>query len=162
MVYKALWGPSVRLHTSSISTALSARDAWVTHFSTTLLNGTGRVKTHLVRKKRILWLKLWRNERETGKRIRTKPWVCSHLNLPCKLVLAESQNVASDLSHYLALILSSAVLQNMLDDIVAILVLNKPNHKDTLTKMWGRQLVLLTSHQTRSQLQKSGLRKSLF
>lgn len=49
-------------------------------------------------------------------------------------MLAESQHVASDLSHYLALILSSAVLQNVLDDIVAILVLNKSNHKDTLTK----------------------------
>lgn len=50
--------------------------------------------------------------------------------LPRKLVLAETQYIASDFSHYLALIFSPAVLQNVLDDIVAILVLNKTNHTD--------------------------------
>lgn len=49
-------------------------------------------------------------------------------------MLAESQNIASDLSHDFTLILSSAVLQNVLDHVVAILVLNKTNHRDTLTK----------------------------
>lgn len=53
--------------------------------------------------------------------------------LPGKLVLAESQYIASDLSNYLALVLSSAMLQNMLDHVVAILVLNKTNHTDTFT-----------------------------
>jgi hypothetical protein len=38
MVYKALWGPSFMVHTSSMSTARSVREAWVTHFSTTLLS----------------------------------------------------------------------------------------------------------------------------
>ena len=51
--------------------------------------------------------------------------------LPGKLVLAESQYVASDLRHYLALILGSAVLQNVLDHIVAILVLNKTETAQT-------------------------------
>lgn len=37
MVYKALWGPSFIVHTSSISMARSVREACVTHFSTTLL-----------------------------------------------------------------------------------------------------------------------------
>lgn len=49
-------------------------------------------------------------------------------------MLAESQYIASDLSHYLALILSSAMFQNVLDYIVAILVLNKTKHTDTLAK----------------------------
>lgn len=61
-------------------------------------------------------------------------FVCLCWVLPSKLVLAESQYIASDLRHYLALILSSAVFQNVLDYIVAILVLNKTNHTDTLTK----------------------------
>lgn len=73
--------------------------------------------------------KFSRNERkafsiEKGK-IRLRPYVCLLWNLPGKLVLAESQHIASNLRHNLALILSSAMLQNVLDDIVAILVLNK-------------------------------------
>lgn len=48
-----------------------------------------------------------------------------HGALPGELVLTKSQYIASDLSHYLALVLSSAMLQNVLDHIVAILVLNK-------------------------------------
>lgn len=56
---------------------------------------------------------------------------CLHQHLPRKLVLAKTQYIASDFSHYLALIFSSAVLQNVLDDIVAILVLNKRNHTDS-------------------------------
>lgn len=51
--------------------------------------------------------------------------VCLYWVLPGKLVLAEAQHIASDLSHYLALVLSSAMFQNVLDHIVAILVLNK-------------------------------------
>lgn len=46
-------------------------------------------------------------------------------------MLAKTQYIASDFSHYLALIFSSAVLQNVLDDIVAILVLNITNHTDS-------------------------------
>lgn len=49
--------------------------------------------------------------------------------LPGKLVLAESQYIASDLSHDFTLILGSAVLQNVLDHVVAILVLNKTNRR---------------------------------
>lgn len=65
-----------------------------------------------------------------------KPCVhaCLYWFLPGKLVLAESQYIAPDLSHYLALILSSAMFQNVLDYIVAILVLNKTKHTDTLAK----------------------------
>lgn len=157
MVYKALWGPSVRLHTSSISIARSARDAWVTHFSTTLLDQKKRKwgewwwRGLLKKQKAGSFLRLCRNEKKK------KFWkTCLCWILPGKLVLAEPQYVASNLSHYLALILSSAMLQNVLDHIVAILVLNTINHTDTLNKTWGHQLVALTSDQTISQLQKSG------
>lgn len=57
--------------------------------------------------------------------------VCARVRwcLPGKLVLAESQYIASDLSHNFTLILGSAMLQNVLDHVVAILVLNKTNRR---------------------------------
>lgn len=69
-------------------------------------------------------------------------------NLPCKLVLAESQDVASYFSHDLALILGPAVLQNVLDDVVPILVLNQTKPHILSTKMRGGQLGDPTSHRT--------------
>lgn len=56
--------------------------------------------------------------------------VYSNRYLPCKLVLTKNQYISSDFSHYFALILSSAMFQNMLDDIVSILVLHETNHTD--------------------------------
>lgn len=49
--------------------------------------------------------------------------------LPGKLVLAQSQYVASYFSHDFALILGPAVLQHVLDYVVSILVLNQTNRK---------------------------------
>lgn len=72
-------------------------------------------------------------QKETGfkDKIKTMRW---SWNLPGKLVLAQSQYIASNFRHYLALIFSSAVLQNVLDHIVAVLVLNKTHHTDTFTE----------------------------
>lgn len=53
---------------------------------------------------------------------------CRNYSLPCKLVLAEPQNIASYLCHYFTLVLRSPVLQDVLDHVVSILVLNKTNH----------------------------------
>lgn len=63
-----------------------------------------------------------------------KVWwrVCRNFSLPCKLVLAEPQNIASYLCHYFTLILSSAVFQDVLDHVVSILVLNQTNHRNLI------------------------------
>lgn len=44
-------------------------------------------------------------------------------NLPCKFVLTEDQDLSTNLSDYLAFVFWSAVLQNMLNDVVTILIL---------------------------------------
>lgn len=44
-------------------------------------------------------------------------------SLPCKFVLAEDKNFSANLSNNLALIFWSAVLQNMLNDVVTVLIL---------------------------------------
>lgn len=46
-------------------------------------------------------------------------------SLPCKFVLAEDQNFSANLGDYLALILRPAVLQNMLNHVVAVLILRE-------------------------------------
>lgn len=43
--------------------------------------------------------------------------------LPCKFVLAQEEHFSTDLCHNLALIFGSAVLQDVLDDVVAVLIL---------------------------------------
>lgn len=67
-------------------------------------------------------------KKKTAQRLR-ESCACLSWNLPRKLVLAEAQDVASDLGHDLALILGSAVLQDVLDDIVAVLVLSETNQR---------------------------------
>ncbi len=47
----------------------------------------------------------------------------SQINWPCKFMLTQSQNLPSDLRHYLALVFWTPMLQNMLDHIVTILIL---------------------------------------
>lgn len=46
-------------------------------------------------------------------------------SLPCKFVLAEDKNLSANLCDYLALIFWPAVLQNMLNDVVTILILQE-------------------------------------
>lgn len=45
--------------------------------------------------------------------------------LPCKFVLAQDKNLSANFCDNLALVLGSAVLQNMLNDVVTILILQK-------------------------------------
>lgn len=47
------------------------------------------------------------------------------LSLPCKFMLAQDKNLPAHLCHYLALIFWSAMLQNMLNDVVTILILQE-------------------------------------
>ena len=46
-------------------------------------------------------------------------------DLPCKFMLTQNKNLSANLCHYLALILWSAMLQNMLNDVVTILILQE-------------------------------------
>lgn len=50
------------------------------------------------------------------------PWL---FHLPCEFMLTQYQNLPSDLCYDLALVLGPAVLQNVLDDVVTILVLQE-------------------------------------
>lgn len=54
--------------------------------------------------------------------IYTRP---SRYGLPCKFVLAEEKNFSADLCNYLTFIFWPAVLQNMLDNVVTILILQE-------------------------------------
>lgn len=49
----------------------------------------------------------------------------SQHGLPCKFVLAEDKNLSANLCNYLALIFWSAMLQNVLNNIVTILILQE-------------------------------------
>ena len=50
---------------------------------------------------------------------------CVGFALPRKLVLTQSQNVSTDLRDNLALVLSSSMLQDVLNHIITILVLKE-------------------------------------
>lgn len=58
-----------------------------------------------------------------------KPQLSLHIShkhsLPCKFVLAEDKNLPANLCDDLALVFWSAVLQNMLNDVVTILILQE-------------------------------------
>lgn len=52
-------------------------------------------------------------------------------------MLTQSQNLPSDLCHYLALVFGTSVLQNMLNHIVTILILRmKRTRRVTLSQTW--------------------------
>lgn len=76
-------------------------------------------------------------------------------------MLAQTQHIASDFRHYLALVLSSAVLQNVLDDIVAILVLNKTNHMAINSKREDTSWRVSSHIKRRAKFKRAGLRVAL-
>lgn len=49
----------------------------------------------------------------------------NHNPSPCKLVLAQDENFSTDLCYYLGLVFRSAMLQNMLNDVVTVLILQE-------------------------------------
>lgn len=59
------------------------------------------------------------------------------LCVPGKLMLAEPQNISSDFRHNLALVLSAAVLQNVLNYIIPILILYGDGGKKNILKRNG-------------------------
>lgn len=94
--------------------------------------------------------------------------------LPCKFVLAQDKNLSTNLCHYLALILWPAVLQNMLNDVVAILILQEAvegwdwSTREFLNTSWNHKesvrhplvCLILMHYSSPSVVQSSGWDKS--
>lgn len=88
---------SLLLQTSSMSIALSAREAWVTHFSTTLLKIKSKIRVSKT------YLKNLRTLHQSVNNNFLKETV------PCKFVLAKNKNVASEFMNNLALVFRCAM-----------------------------------------------------
>lgn len=62
-------------------------------------------------------------------------------NLPCEFVLAEDENLSANLRNDLALVLRSAVLQNVLNDVVTVLILQRAVEAELMVNRFKHSLV---------------------